>query len=185
MLDGLKHDYGKLYREFRAQNPGKFLGLLDPPEIDAITGLVATHGAHRLLDYGSGAGHQYLVHRQHEAWGGSLPHCYDPGIVGMDAEPAGKFDGLISTDVLEHIDYDDLPAVVHHMADFVAPSGFMFLKIQCLPARKTFEDGRNVHLTVKGPVWWTECLDLWTIRRRRDLKLVTMFEGEEYWKGRE
>lgn len=180
MLTGTVEDYARLYREYRATHPGSFTGILSALEVQMIARLVAKHEPTRLLDYGSGAGHQYLVYRQHDAWGGLLPHCYDPGIVGMDTEPAGTFGGVICTDVLEHISAQDLPAVLDHLAAFVEPGGFVYLKIQCLPAKKTFDCGRNVHLTVRSPEWWDKFLHLW-LTAGRNLKLSTTYEGAEAW----
>lgn len=169
----LSEDYAKLYREFRRDNPKRFTGFLDGEQLRTIAVLIATHAPSRILDYGSGMGAQYLSLRQHEEWGGLLPHCYDPGVVGLDVVPPGLYDGVISTDVLEHIATPDLPAVTEHIAACLNdnPLRFVYLHISCRPANKAFPDGRNVHLTIKPPSWWQPMLEAWAERHGFYLKV--------------
>lgn len=125
-----------------------------------ISGLVALHKPRTLLDYGCGKGYQYLVKRLHEKWGGLLPHCYDVGIGAFAKKPEEKFDGVICTDVLEHIHEDDLSEILEDIFSYVRPGGFVFLGISTRSASKKFKYGdmksQNVHLTVKTAPWWLE-----------------------------
>jgi hypothetical protein len=87
--------------------PGKSL----PPQAGHIKRLVDLTGAKTILDYGSGKGGQYLpmprqddggtVHLGIAAWWGAEVRCYNPGYAKFAELPAGRFDGVISTDVLE------------------------------------------------------------------------------------
>ncbi len=113
-----------------------------------------------IVTHNCGKGMQYLSKRAHEAWGGILPVCYDVGVPLLSARPQGQFDGVVCTDVMEHIETADVPAVLEDLFSFVAthpsgPKAFAFFSICCKPAKhKTLPDGRNVHLTVKPPGWW-------------------------------
>ena len=110
-------------------------------------------GARTILDYGCGRatlkptlilqGHKYVVHE------------YDPGILekAVMPEPA---DLVVATDVLEHIEKDRLKNVLHHLKT-LAQKG-MYLIISCRPAREILPDGRNAHLIVREPEWWTKTL---------------------------
>jgi hypothetical protein len=151
-------DYSDAYRTFHRENPKFFPGYSVCGYAPAIAELVVKTHAKRLLDYGCGKGYQYLVRRVHEQWGGILPHCYDVGVPQLAKRPEGVFDGVICTDVLEHIaeaDVDDILADIFDFAAADTPS-FVFLVIACRPAKKSFADGTNVHLTVKPPEWWTQ-----------------------------
>jgi SAM-dependent methyltransferase len=119
----------------------------------SIADLVQRTGAKRLLDYGSGRGYQYLRDRVHEVWG-ILPYCYDIGVRQLSDRPEGVFDGIICTDVLEHIDEEDLPEILQDLFGYVRVGGFVYLEICCRPAFKLLENGENVHLTVRNPDWW-------------------------------
>lgn len=146
--------YAKEYLRLHKKHQKWFSGQIDIENADAIAELVSLTGAKRLLDFGSGKGYQYLVDRVHERWGGILPYCYDPGVWQLRMRPDGLFDGVICTDVLEHIAEPDIPGVLQEIRDNIAPGGFAYLNVFCNLAGKTFTDGRNVHLTVKPPSWW-------------------------------
>lgn len=107
-LDEL-HD---LYRRTHAGNPKRFLGYTTKLYVQPIKRLIEETGAVSLLDYGCGKGYQYLGGRRvHERWGGLLPHCYDPGVLGLHEKPERKFDGVISCDVMEHVPEHLIPQV--------------------------------------------------------------------------
>lgn len=173
----MREDYAGMYRAYRATHPGHYLGALDVAQARVIARLVERCRPARLLDYGSGAGMQYLTHRRHVVWGGMLPYCYDPGVPGLDQMPSGVFEGVISTDVFEHISEDDLPEACDHLASLInqnAPS-FIYLHVSCLPANETLPDGRNAHLTIRPPEWWEKFLKIW-LQAGRNFHLETSYE---------
>lgn len=146
------HVYGQLH-----QNPKFFAGQTLKKYTNQIAQLVEQTKPTRLLDYGCGKGYQYLAMRLHEKWGGLLPHCYDIGVRQLATKPEGLFNGVICTDVLEHIEERDVPGILSDLFSYVDPGrpGFVFLGISCIPAKKkTLPDGRNVHICVKPPKWW-------------------------------
>lgn len=162
----LAMDYAAQYGALHAHHK-KFRGYSTNHYTAEIAKLVEQTGARRLLDYGSGKGMQYLDHRIHEQWGGILPYCYDPGYPPLAKRPDGTFDGIICTDVMEHIDPRDVDAVLDDIFGLltpiqighVAPPCFAFFGIATTAAyRKTLPDGRNVHLTVQPGHWWDEKL---------------------------
>lgn len=147
--------YQKRYRELHEQFPKWFSGALKPISVEHITELVKKTRARTMLDFGSGKGYQYLRTRVHEAWG-ILPHCYDPGVRQLQEKPTGTFNGVICTDVMEHISETDVDAHLSEIIGYVDRSapGFAYFSICCRPARKSFSDGVNVHLCVQRPRWW-------------------------------
>ncbi|MHB1086132.1 MAG: hypothetical protein ACYCZ0_00095 [Minisyncoccota bacterium] len=146
-------DYAALYTEMH-QNAKLFAGASIKDHVSAIADLVERTGAKTLLDFGSGKGFQYLAMRVHEAWGGILPTCYDVGVRQLSTKPTGVFDGVIATDILEHIAEEDVDTILADIFGYA--TRFVFLVICCRPAKKLLPDGRNAHLCVKPPEWWDE-----------------------------
>lgn len=144
---GQMHDSGKRF-------PGYSLGAY----VDSIAQLVAAHRPERLLDYGCGKGYQYLARRYHERWGGLLPHCYDIGVQQLADKPEGQFGGVICTDMLEHIEREDVAQIIDELIGYTAPGGFLFLGISCRPTRKKLPAGGDVHRTIEPPRWWADQL---------------------------
>lgn len=156
----MKEDYAKLYTELH-RNEKAFAGRSIRTYVPDIAELVRSVQPARILDYGSGKGYQYLQYRVHEAWGGILPYCYDVGVRQLSERPQGKFEGVICTDVMEHIAEEDVEEVLAGIFSFVGDwqddehRAFAFFSIACRPAaKKRLPDGRDVHLTVKSPAFW-------------------------------
>jgi 2-polyprenyl-3-methyl-5-hydroxy-6-metoxy-1,4-benzoquinol methylase len=112
----------------------------------------------RILDYGCGKGIQYAKHGIHKLhWKVSLPFRYDIGVPNFRTKPpAHSFDGVVCTDVMEHIEEEDLETIFTQIFNSLDPNviTFAFFSICCRFAKKTFPDGRNVHRTVQPPEWW-------------------------------
>jgi hypothetical protein len=151
-------DYAQEYDQLHEQHPKYFSGFTLKRYADDVAKLVNLCKPERLLDYGSGKGYQYLTKRLHMKWGGLLPHCYDVGVRQLSERPEGRFDGVICTDVLEHIAEPDLPIIIKDIMSFWEidePPSFFFASVSCRPSeKKELSDGRNVHLTIKPREWW-------------------------------
>ena len=117
-----------------------------------------------ILDYGCGKGQQYrpmpvsnsegaiVANSIQDYWGVDEINLYDPGVEAFWDLPEGTYDGVISTDVLEHVPESDIPWVVAEQ--FSLANKFVFANIACYPALATLPDGSNAHVTVKNPEWW-------------------------------
>ncbi len=133
--------------------------------LQPIRRLVEETGAKTVLDYGSGKGLQYrprpiLIDGRHvadsvaEYWDVDEVRCYDPGYEPHAALPVGKFDAVISTDVLEHCPEQDLGWILDELFGFAR--AFVYVNVACFPARKTLPNGENAHATVRPPEWWRQ-----------------------------
>jgi hypothetical protein len=161
--------YQTLHREgdpAKGQSPQEtFDGRSLPPQAWRIKCLIDMHGARTLLDYGAGKGLPYRVspfilpdgttaHDLKTYWGISSVTLYDPGYAPHSALPTGKFDAVISTDMLEHCSEEDLHWILAEMFGFA--SKFLFANVASFPAKKTLPDGTNAHCTIKPVAWWQQ-----------------------------
>lgn len=147
---------------------GLFAGNSLLPHIDTIRSLILATGAKDILDYGCGKAGIYkkdslelrsgkIVGPILEYWGADAIAFYDPGVAEYATPPQRTFDGVISTDVLEHIPEEDLPWVLGEF--FAFADRFVFANIASYPATKVLPNGWNAHVTVKPPEWWAERID--------------------------
>lgn len=79
---------------------------------------------------------------------------YDPGISEYEKLPKIKFDALVSTDALEHVEPEFIDQTLQIIDKLFTKS--CFLRIACRPAKKILPDGRNAHLIIEQPEWWLE-----------------------------
>ena len=129
------------------------------PNLEYIVKLVKLTEAKSLLDFGCGKGKQY------SGWGdltahitlGMMPALYDPGVKEFEKIPDGKFDGVYSTDVMEHIPKDELSDALEII--FSKASKFVFLAICTAPAIQLLPNGENAHCTLERIDWWKEIVN--------------------------
>ena len=140
-----------------------FNGVSILPQLPKIKLLVSEFGAKTLLDYGSGKGMQYRARNIKMRDGEIIPSvqsylgvetitCYDPGVAEFQTFPDGQFDGVISTDVLEHCPEPDLPWILDEM--FGAARKFIFANIAAYPAGQEIAERRKraLHRAAAGMV---------------------------------
>jgi hypothetical protein len=149
-------DLRPLYRSMAEQGEN-FHGLSIVQHKDGIKVLIQKHKAFSLLDYGCGRGDAYWIpHTLHRGWGVPRPYLYDPSFEGHDHPPlpGHQFDGVLCSDVLEHIPEDDVDEFVRTLFGYAKK--FVWASVCCRAAKKTFPDGTNLHVTIKPPIWWAK-----------------------------
>jgi tetratricopeptide (TPR) repeat protein len=119
------------------------------------------HDISTLLDYGGGRGAQYELGAitagsqtfsgMHEYLGITRSSCFDPG-PGDTLSRDAQFDAVISIDVLEHCDQQDLPWIVEDL--FRLARKAVFANIGAYPATKILPNGENAHCTIHESAWW-------------------------------
>ncbi len=140
-----------------------FPGLSLPSQAGRIKRLIEATGAANILDYGSGKGQQYDLRgipgpdgerydSIQDYWDVDYIQCYDPSYTPFSKLPAGKFDGVVSTDVLEHCPEEDLPWILDEIFGYAEK--FVFANVACYPAKKRLPTGENAHCTIRPPEWW-------------------------------
>jgi 2-polyprenyl-3-methyl-5-hydroxy-6-metoxy-1,4-benzoquinol methylase len=143
-----------------------FSGTSLGPHLYMIRQLISSTGARTILDYGSGKGTKYKAEnikvkgesaRSVQAyWNVDRITCFDPGYPPFAELPVGTFDGVICTDVLEHIPDLDLPWMLEEQ--FRYANKFVFGNIASYPAEKILPNGENAHCTVQPAGWWDELI---------------------------
>jgi hypothetical protein len=83
-----------------------------------------------------------------------MPALYDPAVKEYSKMPKGTFDSVISTDVLEHIEEEDLDQVLEEI--YSKADKFVYLGICNSPAEAILLDGRNAHVTIQSIDWWVD-----------------------------
>ena len=83
-------------------------------------------------------------------------YCYDPAYTPFNQLPNKKFDGVISTDVLEHCPEEDIPWILDEIFGYA--TRFVFANVACYPAKKRLPNGENAHCTIREPEWWQRLL---------------------------
>lgn len=137
------------------------------PQAGRIKEMIMRHGARTLLDYGAGKGMQYRPMQIIAEGIGEWPsiqafwevgevHCYDPAYAPFSKLPDKKFDGVISTDVLEHCPEEDIPWILDEIFSYAIR--FVFANVACYPAKKRLPNGENAHCTIREPEWWRQLL---------------------------
>ncbi len=143
-----------------------FTGKSLTEHIAPIAGLIKETGAKTLLDYGSGKAGLYDLYpgepegsrfKSMKTWGETRVTCYDPGYAPYSGPIEAEYDGVICSDVLEHITEEDIPWVLDKL--FRHARNFVYAVAACYPAKKFLPDGQNAHCTLAEPQWWLEQME--------------------------
>jgi trans-aconitate methyltransferase len=127
----------------------------DAKGLKAIEKWIKEFKPQSIIDYGCGKGGVVLALKENYSSIDTIG--YDPGMVDFNVKPTKKFDMLISTDVLEHIEPVFLDAVLKEMNQYFTKNAFLIIATS--PAKKFLPDGRNAHLIVETPGWWKHKLE--------------------------
>ena len=154
----------KLFHKKGIKNqPGNstFLGYSLSKWIIIIKQIIEINNCNSLLDFGCGKGFLYKnkfklkgaeFNNLFDFWKIKNIFLYDPGVDEYSEYPKKKYDGVICTDVVEHIPEDDVLNFIDEL--FKLSNKFIFIVIATIPASKYFEDGNNIHLSLKNENKW-------------------------------
>src|SRR5210317_692397 len=102
----IKEKYVEQYKLYHQNGWGD--GVSYPAQHKHIVDLIADTQSKSVLDYGCGKAQQYKKLGLHNDWG-FMPSLYDPSIPEFSKLPEQNFDGIYSTDVMEHIPESVIP----------------------------------------------------------------------------
>lgn len=138
-------------RQLRNQHARTHWGKSGHSWADKVAAFAKRIGAEQALDYGCGSG----TLKPALAKLGLKCAEYDPGIVGKDILPK-LADLVVSTDVFEHIEPENVANVLAHTRALARKGAFFAIAKQ--PAKAILDDGRNAHLVCKPTEWWVDRL---------------------------
>lgn len=145
------------YRRMAAEG-GNFYGLSILQHKKLIGALVHDYKARSLMDYGCGRGDAWhSPHNLHHYLGIKRKNLflYDPSFPKHDRLPPDRtFDGVLCSDVLEHVPEEAVPAIIERLCAYA--NKFVWASVCCRPAKKVFSDGTNMHVTVRPMKWWMD-----------------------------
>ncbi|WP_119270109.1 hypothetical protein [Taklimakanibacter deserti] len=129
-----------------------------------------------ILDYGSGKNR--MVER-FIAPGASIRHRFDPAVPEIATIPLPRYDLILNTDVLEHLDEDEIGTV---LADIHSHCKDALFLVDTRQAKTILPNGENAHATVRPAEWWLGRIgELFP-----DAELITVSSGKAYirtWKA--
>jgi hypothetical protein len=136
-----------------------------------IRNVAKQHACRTLLDYGCGKGTLKIALQP------LFPELdireYDPARPGKTQLPEPA-DFVACLDVMEHIEPENLDAVLDHIRSLTKRIALFLIAIA--PAKKSLADGRNAHLTVQPQAWWVERLSA----RFKVLETRPIADGQEF-----
>ena len=109
------------------------------PWIGHIKKIIVTYRIKSILDYGCGKAKYYnhefeadktTYKNLGEYWNITEIKLFDPGLKKYEEYPKKNYDGVICTDVLEHIHLNDLKNIVSDI--FSLSNKFVFCNINCI-----------------------------------------------------
>lgn len=125
----------------RSKIPIEFKNLLD------------SHKFKSILDFGAGKGN--VSKTLAASYPNTTIYSYDPAT--FEYPLPAKVDVIYSSDVLEHIEIDQLDSTLTDLFD--RAEYYQYHLIACHPAKKKLSDGRNAHLIIEDPAWWRAKFD--------------------------
>ena len=114
-----------------------------------VLAMCVKHKTTSLLDYGCGKG----------SLAKAMPFYvteYDPAIEEK-AYPKAPHDIVACTDVLEHVEHENLDSVLNDLRELTKKQAFITIALR--ESGEVLPDGRNSHLIVKCVEWWVGKLE--------------------------
>lgn len=143
------------YRKIVEGGTENFYGLTIVKHAREIGALMTRHWAQTAIDIGCGRGDQYKKpYLLQKHWGLREVTLYDPAFAEHSQLPDRdkRFDAVLCSDVLEHIPEEELDQFIGEL--FKRAEKFVWASVCCRKAKKRFEDGTNMHVTVRPIHWW-------------------------------
>lgn len=141
------------------------------PKYDLVHSFVDQYQPASVVDWGCANGN--LLARLANDFGIEQLQGFDPNNTKYNTVPPGIYDCMVSCDVIEHFEPDQLDTTLKLMQSKFQKAAFLI--IACYPAKKHLPDGRNAHLIVQNCAWW-----LHKIQTQFDQCQLTWWQAADY-----
>lgn len=167
-----KEDIAKHYSTQHATNKLFSKGTALLKHIPEIVQLARENHCNTILDYGCGKAMFWKSELWKPLFNQSIKKVtlYDPFIPEYSEDPANgpRHDMVVCTDVMEHVPVEDTDEFISRL--FRCARRLVFLNISTVPARKTFEDGTNLHINLKTEKEWLNIIHKHRFKAEYDFK---------------
>jgi 2-polyprenyl-3-methyl-5-hydroxy-6-metoxy-1,4-benzoquinol methylase len=143
MRDLASDDYAAQLKQLHSSSQSFGVGNVTAKHYPTIKAIVQKRSFGSILDYGCGKGH--FIEYAREAMPGLRVEGFDVASDEYATMPSGKFDMVISLDVMEHVEFGALSNVLAEIRDHTA--SVFICSVANYPAAKKLPDGRNAHVT--------------------------------------
>ena len=155
LIDGRKRDSKDAYN-------GKSTLAFAP----IIKEIIKNENINNMIDYGCGKGNFYrnsfnlgsrFIPPLRKFWNIDIK-LYDPCYEKYsNFEKDECFDLTICIDVLEHVPETDIEWILDRF--FKISKKFIFINVACYEAIALLPDGRNAHINIQKPIWWSNKIE--------------------------
>lgn len=142
------------------------------PKYPEVACFVEQYRPWSLVDWGCARGNLLNRIEQEYPWVQELGG-YDPGNPLYSTVPDGEYECLVSCDVIEHFEPEQLTDSLKLMQQKFKKAAYLI--VACYPAKKKLPDGRNAHLIVENCAWWFDRL-----QRDFDQCQIVWWEAVDY-----
>lgn len=150
MRDLATDNYTNQLKQLHAASEAFGVGNVTAKHYPLIKNLIKKQSFGTVLDYGCGKGH--FIQHAREAMPGLQVAGFDVASDEYGVLPDGKFDLVISLDVMEHVEFGALSNVLAEIRDRTSKA--FICSVANYPAGKKLPDGRNAHVTQMPFGYW-------------------------------
>lgn len=136
-------DYASQLKQLHTESESFGVGNVTQKHYPTITNLIRKKGFGSVLDYGCGKGH--FIDYAAKEMPGLRVAGFDIASEKYSVLPDGKFDLVISLDVMEHVEFGALSNVLSEIRE--RTDKVFICSVANYPAGKKLPDGRNAHVT--------------------------------------
>ena len=143
-----------------------------------IKKIIINENINNMIDYGCGKGNFYnhsfnldnkLIPPLSKFWNIDIK-LYDPCYEKYSNFTINEtFDLTICVDVLEHIPETDIEWILERF--FKISRKFIFINVACYEAIALLPDGRNAHINIKKPTWWSNIIEK-LVKNQKEMKVI-------------
>jgi SAM-dependent methyltransferase len=167
------------YRGIRqASRPDMWSGIcFETKLLKLLVRVTAKRKTFSVLDWGCGKAN--YSEKVHTMFDGRLQcwYLYDPGFVKFETPPSGTFDFIVCADVMEHI--EDPEESLLRMNSHLDEKGIALFTICGRPDSRTFDDGLNMHVTLKSFEEWKLLLKTHFGHK----KVILIYNNRNFWES--